>query len=84
MYLSQLMMHLIWCSQNGEMYCFEQKKELNLLDMTEIQYPISCLAWSPSYSRMAIGSNEVSFSSLCVCLLMLQEVNFSLRVLSMW
>ena len=47
--------------QNGYVYCFSAPNELKVLEQYILPsgHSISCLTWSPDYTRLAIGTDQV-------------------------
>ena len=47
--------------QNGVVCCFEQSAELPLVESCTVPHPITCLAWSTNYDKIAIGTQQVIY-----------------------
>ncbi len=45
--------------QTGVVYCFEQSSELQLRDTLDLHQPITSLAWTTQYDRLAVSTKEV-------------------------
>lgn len=45
--------------QSGVVCCFEQTAELPLVESCTLPHPVTCLAWSNNYEKLAIGTQQV-------------------------